>query len=110
MSEHDRQAGLRRSCLKGILDAVLMLREAIETSSDLRRTMTVDITQLHKALNEVETLLATQPNTAIEWYDLWRNLQIATGTLLDIARPLPKRELRRRIAKSWHGPVQCTPM
>ena len=74
------------ACMSGILDTVLMLRRAMETSSDLRRTMTVDITQLHTALDEVEKLLATQPITALEWGDLWRNLQISSGTLLDIAQ------------------------
>jgi cyclic beta-1,2-glucan synthetase len=74
------------SSLRGIADAVLLLRHAIATTSDLRRTLTVDVAQLHAALDEVESLLAAQPATASHWDSLWSDLEIASGTLLDIAQ------------------------
>src|SRR4029077_4899979 len=74
------------SSLSGIADAVLLLRHAIATTSDRRRTLTVDVAQLHAALDEVESLIAAQPATASHWDSLWWDLEIASGTLLDIAQ------------------------
>jgi hypothetical protein len=64
----------------------LLLRHSIATTSDRRRTLTVDVAQLHAALDEVESLLAAQPATASQWDSLWWDLEVASGTLLDIAQ------------------------
>ena len=74
------------SSLGGMVDTILLLRQAIATISDQRRTTTVDFAQLHAALDEVERLLPTRPGSAAEWDTLWRDLEVASGTLLDIAQ------------------------
>jgi len=72
--------------LTGVRDAVLLMRGALETASDERRTLTVDRGQAHAALDEVESLLSVQPGNAAEWAVLWGKLEGASQTLLDIAQ------------------------
>jgi cyclic beta-1,2-glucan synthetase len=72
--------------LIGVRDAVLLMREALDTASDERRTLTVDRGQVHAALEEVESLLAFSPAGVTDWATLWHKLETASQTLLDIAQ------------------------
>jgi cyclic beta-1,2-glucan synthetase len=74
------------AALAGIRDDVLLLREALDNAADDRRTLTVDRGQLHRALDEVDALLAGQPVNAGQWLELWEKLEAASQTLLDIVQ------------------------
>jgi cyclic beta-1,2-glucan synthetase len=93
------------AALAGLRDSALALRGAIAMAEDHRRTVTVSRSDLDAALRDVETLLATPPATASEWSARWRDLEVASGTLLDIAQTFADESLDAADAqiRVWAG-------
>jgi cyclic beta-1,2-glucan synthetase len=96
--------------LRGIEDALHLVREAAQAISDDRRTQTVTRKQLEEALNALAGSLSSTPTTPTEWAGLLRELEARADTLLDIARTLteergdgPEAELR-----IWSEAVRAT--
>jgi cyclic beta-1,2-glucan synthetase len=74
--------------LCGIADAVLLLREAAPATADDRRTQTVTVKQLDKALDALTAALSPIPETPGDWIVRLTELEARALTVADIARTL----------------------
>jgi cyclic beta-1,2-glucan synthetase len=72
--------------LQGIQDTAGLLRAALEQVPDDRRTITVSLSQLQAALDELEALLAGPPSTVAGWAARWQTLAARAAILVDIAQ------------------------
>lgn len=71
--------------LAGVADSVQLLRNAIKSAKDDRRTSTVNLSQLSKGLDDFAPCLLDTPPNMQEWIKRWVELNKRATTLLDLA-------------------------
>ena len=76
------------AALRGIEDALVLVRDAVRELSDDRRTQTVTRTDLDQAIDAVATSLGGPAPTPATWAAHLRRLGALTDTLVDVARTL----------------------
>jgi cyclic beta-1,2-glucan synthetase len=83
-----QKSSIDASLFDGLRDAVALLREALGTVADTRRTHTVTRKQLSNAVDVLAASLQTVPIDAIDWAQRFVELRERAQTVADIAQTL----------------------
>ncbi len=83
-----RQSSVEVSLLAGVEDHIRLLRAALDSVTDTRRTHTVTRKQLANAVDKLALILDPPPSGAAGWAPLFAEMTAAAHTVADIAEAL----------------------